>query len=123
MGAAVAKEAVQKIKEKSGDGTTTGALLLRALVEDGVKQIASGASPIGVKRGIDKAVEVIVNEINKAAITIKTKNEKRNIATVSASGNQEIGEMIAEAMEKVGDSGAITIEEGKSTETTIEVVK
>jgi chaperonin GroEL len=123
MGAAVAKEVVQKIKEKSGDGTTTGALLLRALVEDGVKQIASGASPIGVKRGIDKAVEIVVSEIEKAAITIKTKNEKRNIATVSASGNQEIGEMIAEAMEKVGDSGAITIEEGKSTETTIEVVK
>lgn len=123
MGVSVAKEVVQKIKEKSGDGTTTGALLLRALVEAGVKQIASGASPISLKRGIDKAVEIIVKEIEKSAITINTKNEKRNIATVSASGNREIGDMIAEAMEKVGNSGAITIEEGKSTETSIEVVK
>ena len=123
MGVSMAKEVVQKIKEKSGDGTTTGALLLRSLVEAGVKQIAAGASPILVKRGIDKAVEAVIKEIEKSAITIKTKNEKRDIATVSASGNQEIGEIIAEAMEKVGHSGAITIEEGKSTETNIEVVK
>lgn len=123
MGVAMAKEVVQKIKEKCGDGTTTGTLLLRALVEAGIKQISAGASPISVKRGMEKAVEVIIKEIEKAAIPIKTKNEKKNIATVSASGNQEIGEIIAEAMEKVGNSGAITIEEGKSTETSIEVVK
>lgn len=123
MGVSIAKEVVQTIKEKCGDGTTTGILLLRALVEAGVKLIASGASPIGVKRGMDKAVEAVVKHIEKSAIPIKTKAEKRNIATVSASGNQEVGELIAEAMEKVGDSGAITIEEGKTTETTIEVVK
>lgn len=123
MGVSMAKEVVQKIKEKCGDGTTTGTLLLRALVEAGIKQISAGASPIGIKRGMDKAVEAIVKEIEKAAIPVKTRNEKRNVAIVSASGNEEIGEMIAEAMDKVGNSGAITIEEGKTTETTIEIVK
>lgn len=123
MGVAMAKEVVQKIKEKCGDGTTTGTLLLRALVEAGIKNISSGASPIGLKRGIDKAVEAVVKDIEKAAIPIKTKQETRNVATVSASGNREIGDLIAEAMEKVSNSGAITIEEGKSTETTIDVVK
>lgn len=123
MGAAMAKEVVQKIKEKCGDGTTTGALILRALVEQGIKNISSGASPIGLKRGMDKAVEIIVKEIEKAAIPVKTKQETSNVATVSASGNRDIGELIAEAMEKVGNSGAITIEEGKTTETSIEVVK
>jgi chaperonin GroEL len=123
MGVAMAKEVVQKIKEKCGDGTTTGTILLCALVESGIKNIASGASPIGLKRGMDKAVEAIIEEINKIAIPVKTQNEKRNVAIVSASGNQEIGNLIAEAVEKVSNSGAITIEEGKSTETTIEVVK
>lgn len=123
MGASMMKEAVQKIKEKCGDGTTTGTLLILALVEQGIKNISSGASPIGLKRGIDKAVEVIVKEIEKAAIAVKTKQETCNVATVSASGNREIGDLIAEAMEKVNNSGAITIEEGKTTETSIELVK
>jgi chaperonin GroEL len=123
MGVAMAKEVVQKIKEKCGDGTTTGTLILRALVEAGIKHISAGASPIGIKRGMDKAVEAVVKEIERAAIPIKTQTETRNIAIVSASGNQEIGDLIAEAMEKVGTSGAITIEEGKTTETSIEVVK
>lgn len=123
MGVAMAKEVVQKIKEKCGDGTTTGTLLLKTLVEAGIKNISSGASPIGLKRGIDKAVDAIVKAIEQGAIPVKTKAEKRNVAIVSASGNQEIGDLIAEAMEKVGNSGAITIEEGKTTETSIEVVK
>lgn len=123
MGVAMAKEVVQKIKDKCGDGTTTGILLLRALVESGIKNISSGASPIGVKRGMDKAVEVIVKSIEKAAIPVKTKQEKRNVATVSASGNQEIGDLIAEALEKVSNAGAIVIEEGKTTETTLDIEK
>lgn len=123
MGVAMAKEVVQKIKEKCGDGTTTGALLLRALVETGIKNISSGASPISLKRGMDKAVEAVVKSLEKAAIPVKTKKETSNVATVSASGNREIGDLIAEAMEKVSNSGAITIEEGKTTDTTIEVVK
>lgn len=123
MGVSMAKEVVQKIKEKCGDGTTTGTILLRALVEHGIKLIASGASPIGIKRGIDKAVDQIVKEIEKNAIPIKNNEEIRNIATVSASGNTEIGNMIAEAMEKVTRAGVITINEGKSIDTTIEVVE
>jgi chaperonin GroEL len=123
MGASMAKEAVQKIKEICGDGTTTGTLLIRALVEQGVKNISSGASPIGLKRGMDKAVDIVVKEIERTAITVKTKQETCNVATVSASGNREIGDLIAEAMEKVNNSGAITIEEGKTTETTIELVQ
>lgn len=123
MGVSMAKEVVQKIKEKCGDGTTTGTLLLRALVENGVKNIASGASPIGVKRGMEKAVDAIVKAIEKSAIPVKSTQETRNIATVSASGNKEIGDLIAEAMEKVGRSGVITIEEAKGTETNIELVE
>lgn len=123
MGVAMAKEVVQKIKEKCGDGTTTGTLLLRALVEAGVKQISAGHSPINIKRGIDKAVEAVIKEIEKSAIPIKSSVETRNIATVSASGNQEVGKLIAEAIEKVGHSGVVTIEEAKGTTTTIELVE
>jgi chaperonin GroEL len=123
MGVAMAQEVAQKIKEKCGDGTTTGTLLLRTLVESGVKYIAAGASPISIKRGIDKAVEAIVKEIEKSAIPIKSQQEIKNIATVSSSGNEEIGNLIAEAMEKVGKTGVITIEEAKGTTTTTEVVE
>lgn len=123
MGVSMAKEVAQKIKDTCGDGTTTGTLLLRALVENGVKLIAAGASPIGVKRGMEKAVEAIVKELEKIAIPIKDQKEIRNIATVSASGNQEIGNLIAEAMQKVGKQGTITIEEAKTMETTIEMVE
>jgi len=123
MGVSMAKEVVEKIKEKCGDGTTTGAVLLSALVESGIKQISSGISPISLKRGMDKAVEAIIKEIEKRAIAIKSPEESRSIAIVSANGEEEIGGMIADAMKKVGTSGVITIEEGKGTETTIEVVE
>lgn len=123
MGILMGREAVQKVKDKCGDGTTTVTLLLRALVENGVKCIAAGSSPIGIKRGIEKAVDAIVKEIEATAIPIKNATEMRNIATASASGNEEIGKWISDAMEKVGKSGVITIEEAKGTETTIEVVE
>jgi chaperonin GroEL len=123
MGVAMAKEVVQKIKEKCGDGTTTVTLLLKALSENGIKQIAAGASPIGIKRGMEKAMEAVVKEIEKSAIPIKDTKEIQNIATASASGRQEIGSLIAEAMQKVGKSGVITIEESKVTETSIELVE
>jgi len=123
MGAAMAKEAVQKVKEKCGDGTTTVILLLAALVEQGIKQISSGASPIVLKRGMEKAVEAIIQAIDAAAIPIKNKQEILKVATVSASGNETIGKLIADSIEKVGKSGVITIEEAKGTETSIEVVK
>ncbi len=123
MGVSMAKEVVQKIKEKCGDGTTTGTLLLRALVENGIKLIAAGASPITIKRGMDKAVEAVVKEIEKEAIPVKDLAEICNIATVSASGNREIGTLISEAMNKVGRNGVITIEKAKGTETTIDIVE
>ena len=123
MGVSMAKEVVQKIKEKCGDGTTTGTLLLSALVEGGLKYISAGASPIGVKRGIEKGLEAVLKAVTDSAVPVKSNKEIKNIATVSASGNEEIGTIIAAAMEKVGKSGVITIEEGKGTETTVDIVE
>ena len=119
----MAKEAAAKMKEKCGDGTTTTILLLRALVQNGLKNISSGASPIGLKRGMDKAFEEIVKELTALSIPVKNDQETKNIAVVSASGNEEIGTFISEAIKKAGKGGVITIEEGKTTETTIEVVE
>jgi len=123
MGVSIAKEVVQKLKEHSGDGTTTGILLLKALSEGGIKQIAAGASPIGIKRGLDKALEAVIEALNQAAIPVKSTKETKNLATASASGHEEIGSLIAEAIEKVGKAGVVTIEEAKGTDTTIELVE
>ncbi len=123
MGVSMGKEVASKIKEKSGDGTTTGIILLRALVKQGIKNIASGVSPINLKRGIDKGVEVVMQELDALATPVEKADAIRNIATVSASGNQEIGQTIFDAIDKVGSSGVITIEEGKGTSTTIEMVE
>lgn len=123
MGASMAKEVAAKMKEKCGDGTTTSILLLNALVQMGIKNIASGASPIGLKRGIDKAVEAVLKELDTFAIPIKDPQEIKNIAIVSASGNQEVGGLIAEAIEKAGKEGIITLEEGKTLETTLQTVE
>jgi chaperonin GroEL len=123
MGVAMGKEVAAKIKEKAGDGTTTGIILLRALVAGGVKNIASGANPIAIKRGMDKALEMILKEIDAMSLAVKKAEETKNIATVSASGNLEVGEKIAECFQKVGKTGVVAIEEGKGTETTIELVE
>ena len=123
MGVSMGKEVGQKIKEHSGDGTTTGIILLRALVAQGVKNISSGANPINIKRGIEKAVTLVLNEIDHLAIPVDQPQAIENIATVSASGNQEIGKTIFEAIEKVGKMGVITIEEGKGITTTIDMVE
>lgn len=123
MGASMAKEVAAKMKEKCGDGTTTSILLLRSMVQSGVKNIASGASPISLKRGMDKAVDAIIKEIETFSIVIKNDQETKNIAIVSASGNEEIGGLIAEAIQKTGKGGVITIEEGKTIDTTIEMVE
>ncbi len=122
MGLSMVKEVASKLKEKCGDGTTTASLLLRAMVATGMKYITAGASPICLKRGMEKAAESIVTSLEKAAISIKNPQEILAIATVSASGHQEIGQVIADAIQKVGKEGVVTIQEGKSTETTIEVV-
>jgi chaperonin GroEL len=123
MGVSLAKEVASKMKEKCGDGTTSSILLLRALVNNGVKNIASGSSPIGIKRGMDKALDAILAELDKLAISIQNEKETQNIAIASASGNQAIGTLISDAIKKVTKSGVITIEEGKGTETTIEMVE
>lgn len=123
MGISIGKEVASKMKEKCGDGTTSTILLLKALVQNGVKNIASGSSPIEIKRGMEKAVDAILEKLEKLSIPVKGDHEILSIATASASGTEEIGKIIAEAFKKVGKSGVITIEEGKGTETTIESVE
>ena len=123
MGAAMGKEAAAKMKEKCGDGTTTTILLLNALVQNGIKNISAGASPIGIKRGMEKALEAILKELSALSMPIKNDQETKNIAVVSASGNEEIGTFISEAIKKAGRGGVITIEEGKITETILETVE
>lgn len=123
MGVLMGQELAAKIKEKSGDGTTTGIVLFRALVQAGLKNIASGANPIAVKRGMEKALEHLLKEIDALSLEVKNAKDTRNIATVSASGHPEIGEKIAECFEHVGKTGVVAIEEGKGTDTTIEIVE
>jgi chaperonin GroEL len=123
MGVSLGKEAAAKMKEICGDGTTSTLLLLRALVSQGVKNISSGSSPILLKRGMDKALEAVLESIDKTAIALKSEKEVEQIATASASGQLEIGELIASAFKKVGKAGVITIEEGKGTDTTLEMVE
>lgn len=123
MGVSLAKEVAAKIKERAGDGTTTGIVLFRALVKAGLKNIAAGANPTSIKRGMEKALEKVLKEIDAMALSVKENRETRNIATVSASGDDEVGRIISECFEKVGKNGVIAIEEGKSTETTIEMTE
>jgi len=123
MGVSLAKEVASKMKEKCGDGTTTSILLLRALVQHGVKNISSGSSPIHIKHGIDKAVNAIVAHLDKQALRIEKAQEILQIATASASSDAEIGATIAEALEKVERKGVINIEEAKKTETSVELVE
>ncbi|MBS0622666.1 MAG: chaperonin GroEL [Verrucomicrobia bacterium] len=123
MGAKLAREVGNKIKDIAGDGTTTGTILLRAIVEGGLRQVAAGVSPISLKRGIEQALEVVVREIEQAATPVETTEQICNIATVSASGDREIGELITEALTRVQQKGVVTIEEGKGTETKLEVVE
>lgn len=121
MGISIGKEVAQTIKDRCGDGTTTGIILLDALVAEGVKQIASGHSPILLKRGMEKALNHALQKINEMSTQVKSQIEE--IATVSASGDVEIGRVMAEAIDKAGEGGVITIEEGRGTETEIRSVE
>lgn len=123
MGVTMGKEVASKMKEICGDGTTTSILLLRALVQAGIKNISSGTSPILLKRGMDKAVEATLKKLEYMATPVKDEKETLHIATASASGDPFIGKTIADALLKVGKEGVITIEEGKSTDTTVEMVE
>jgi chaperonin GroEL len=123
MGAQLLKEVATKTNDIAGDGTTTATVLAYSLVKEGLKSVAAGMTPIELKRGIDKAVEIAVEEIKKNAKEIKDKEEISHVASVSANNDGEIGNTIADAMEKVGKDGVITVEESKTMDTTIEFVE
>jgi len=123
MGAQMVREVASKTSDAAGDGTTTATLLAEAIYREGLKFVASGANPIGIQRGIQKAVEAAVQHLDKIAKKIKEKEEIKQVATVAANWDTAIGEIIADAMDKVGKDGTITVEEAKSIETTLEVVE
>ncbi|GHV75278.1 60 kDa chaperonin [Spirochaetia bacterium] len=123
MGAQLLKEVATKTNDVAGDGTTTATVLAYSLVKEGLKSVAAGMTPIELKRGIDKAVEIAVDEIKKNSKEIKDKEEISHVASVSANNDSEIGGTIADAMEKVGKDGVITVEESKTMDTTIEFVE
>ena len=123
MGAEVVREAAVKTGDLVGDGTTTATVLAQALIRDGIKATVAGLNPMDIKRGIDLAVEVAVKDIQKRSKSVAGHEEVAQVATVSANGDRAIGEMIADAMSKVGKEGAITIEEAKSLETEVEIVE
>jgi chaperonin GroEL len=123
MGAQLLKEVATKTNDVAGDGTTTATVLAYALVKKGLESVSAGMTPIELKRGIDKAVEIAVAEIKKNSKDIKDKEEISNVASISANNDTEIGKTIADAMEKVGKDGVITVEESKTMETSIEFVE
>ena len=122
MGAQMVIEAASKTSDTAGDGTTTATVLARAIYREGLRQVASGANPMDLKRGIETAVDAIVAHVKTAARDV-TGTMIAQVGTISANGDETIGRIIAEAMEKVGKDGVITVEEGKTLETTLEVVE
>src|SRR5213596_3053226 len=123
MGAQMVKEVASKTSDVAGDGTTTATVLARAIFTEGAKLVAAGHDPMSLKRGVDRAVTAVVEELKKLSKSTKGKDEIAQVGTVSANGDKAIGDMIAEAMEKVGKEGVITVEEAKSLETQLEVVE
>src|SRR3982750_4232540 len=120
MGAQMVREVASKTNDIAGDGTTTATVLAQAIVREGIKSVAAGMNPMDLKRGIDIAVETVVNDIKARSKKIGTNAEIAQVGTISANGERDIGEMIARAMEKVGNEGVITVEEAKSLETELE---
>lgn len=123
MGAQLVKEVASKTADVAGDGTTTATVLAQAIYEEGLKAIASGANPVYVKRGIDEAVKIVIEELKKISKPVSGRKEIEQVATISANNDPEIGKIIADAMEKVGKDGVITVEESKSAETVLEVTE
>ena len=123
MGAQLVKEVAIKTNDVAGDGTTTATVLAYSIAKEGLKSVAAGVNPMSLKRGIDKAVDLAKAEIVKMHKEIKDKDEISQVATISANNDKEIGEQIANAMEKVGKDGVITVEESKTIETSIEYVE
>jgi len=123
MGAQMVKEVAEKTSDIAGDGTTTATVLAEAVYREGLKNVTAGANPMALKRGIEKAVEKVIEELRKLSTPIKDKKEVAQVASIAANCDTNIGDLIAEAMDKVGKDGVITVEEAKSTATTLEVVE
>ncbi|MFN3813640.1 MAG: chaperonin GroEL [Aquificaceae bacterium] len=123
MGAQLVKEVASKTSDVAGDGTTTATVLAQSIFNEGLRAVASGANPMDLKRGIDRAVEVVVGEIKKLSIQVSGRKEIEQVATISANNDPAVGKIIADAMEAVGKDGVITVEESKSAETTLETVQ
>ncbi|MAV04424.1 MAG: chaperonin GroEL [Flavobacteriaceae bacterium] len=124
MGAQMVKEVASKTNDLAGDGTTTATILAQAIVKEGLKNVTAGANPMDLKRGVDKAVDLVVKELNKKAETVGNSSEKiKQIASISANNDEAIGELITEAFDKVGKEGVITVEEAKGTDTYVDVVE
>jgi chaperonin GroEL len=123
MGAQMVKEVASKTSDLAGDGTTTATILAQAIYREGIRNVAAGANPMDLKRGIDKAVEVVVDELKKFSKPVKSQREQEQVATISANSDKKIGSLIAQAMEKVGKDGVVTVEEAKSMNTELEFVE
>ena len=123
MGAQLVKEVASKSSDKAGDGTTTATVLAEAIYTEGLKYVTAGANPTALKRGIDLATEAVVANLQSQAVPCKTQADISNVATISANNDPEIGKTISDAMEKVGKDGVVTVEEGKSLETTLDLLK
>ena len=123
MGAQMLKEVASKTSDIAGDGTTTATVLAHAIIREGLKNVTAGANPMGLKRGIDKAVDVVVEDLKRMSKSTKDKKEIAQVATIAANNDATVGSLIAEAMEKVGKDGVVTVEEAKGMETTLEVVE
>ncbi|MCC7194930.1 MAG: chaperonin GroEL, partial [Gemmatimonadaceae bacterium] len=122
MGAQMVKEVATKTSDNAGDGTTTATVLAQAIFREGLKNVTAGANPMAIKRGIDKAVAAVVADLKKISVPTSGKKEIAQVGTISANNDKEIGDLIAEAMEKVGKDGVITVEEARGLETTLETV-
>jgi chaperonin GroEL len=122
MGAQMVKEVATKTSDLAGDGTTTATVLAQAIYREGLKSVTAGANPMALKRGIENAVETVVAELKKISVPTSGRKDIKQVATISANGDAEIGDKIADAMDKVGKDGVITVEEAKSLETTLETV-
>ena len=123
MGAQMIREVASKANDKAGDGTTTATVLAQAIVQEGLKAVAAGMNPMDLKRGIDKAVEAVLEEVKSNSKPVSNNSEIAQVGTISANGDAEIGDLIAQAMAKVGNEGVITVEEAKTAETTVDIVE
>ncbi|MEE8623437.1 MAG: chaperonin GroEL, partial [Alphaproteobacteria bacterium] len=123
MGAQMVREVASRTSDEAGDGTTTATVLAHAIVREGAKAVAAGMNPMDVKRGVDLAAEAVVADLRKRSRKVKTSEEISQVGTISANGEKEIGEMIAEAMDRVGKEGVITVEEAKGLDSELEVVE